>query len=307
VEGDAVDEVGVAAELQQLLPRSGVPELGGAVLAGGRDARAVRAQHGIPGRLLVGRDDQHVPHRRQGPMDGIFGLRGHDPIIDRVRGRDRLEREQQAPIRVDVEVADGRRRQLAGGRRPRVGLGGERALLRLDAEECGRAGHAERQHERTGQQQGARARWWPLALALGITSVLGPSLTNAMLAIGVAAIPVFARLVRGQVLATHGLEYVQAARSLGATPVRVVLRHALPNILAEAGLSFLGLGMQPPTPTWGSMLAVARGYLARDPWFALGPGIALCATVLAFNFLGDALRDGLDPRLRSRSATRRRR
>jgi peptide/nickel transport system permease protein len=153
-----------------------------------------------------------------------------------------------------------------------------------------------------------------LVLALAITSALGPGLANAMLAIGVTGIPVFARLVRGQTLATRGLEYVYAAHLLGASPARVVLRHVLPNILsviivqaslsmamailAEAGLSFLGLGVQPPAPTWGSMVTTARGYLQRDPWLMLAPGAALCLVVLALNLLGDALRDTLDPRLR---------
>ena len=150
-----------------------------------------------------------------------------------------------------------------------------------------------------------------LVLALAITSALGPGIANVMLAIGVTGIPVFARLVRGQTLATRGLEYVLAARLLGASPVRVVMRHVLPNIgsaivvqaslsmamaiLAEAGLSFLGLGVQPPTPTWGAMVTTARGYLQRDPWLMLAPGAALCLMILALNLLGDALRDALDP------------
>ncbi|MDP9370554.1 MAG: ABC transporter permease [Chloroflexota bacterium] len=153
-----------------------------------------------------------------------------------------------------------------------------------------------------------------LVLALGITAMLGPSLTNAMIAIGITGIPSFARLVRGQVLVIRDLEYVQAARSLGATHGRLMLRHMLPNtmspiiveasiavpaaILAEAGLSFLGLGIQPPTPSWGGMLNTARGYMQREPWLAIAPGAAIFVTVLAFNFVGDALRDVLDPRLK---------
>jgi peptide/nickel transport system permease protein len=153
-----------------------------------------------------------------------------------------------------------------------------------------------------------------LVLALAITSALGPGIVNAMLAIGVTGIPVFARLVRGQTLAIRGLEYVHAAYLLGASPARVVLRHVLPNIvstiivqaslsmamaiLAEAGLSFLGLGVQPPAPTWGSMITTARDFLQRDPWLMLAPGAALCLVVLALNLLGDALRDTLDPRVR---------
>lgn len=153
-----------------------------------------------------------------------------------------------------------------------------------------------------------------LVLALAITAMLGPSLNNAMIAIGVTGIPAFARLVRGQVLSLRDLEYVQAARSIGASHQRIVMKHILPNtmapiivqtsiaipaaILAEAGLSFLGLGIQPPTPSWGAMLNTARGYIQMTPWLAIVPGAAIFITVLAFNFLGDAVRDTLDPRLR---------
>jgi peptide/nickel transport system permease protein len=153
-----------------------------------------------------------------------------------------------------------------------------------------------------------------LVLALAITAMLGPSLNNAMIAIGVTGVPTFARLVRGQVLALRDLDYVQAARALGASHPQIVIRHILPNtlapiivqtsitipaaILAEAGLSFLGLGIQPPTPSWGAMLNTARGYIQMSPWLALAPGGAIFISVLAFNFLGDALRDTLDPRLR---------
>ena len=154
-----------------------------------------------------------------------------------------------------------------------------------------------------------------LVLALAITAMLGPSLNNAMLAIGVTGVPIFARLVRGQVLSVRELEYIQAARSLGAGDLRMLLKHVLPNvlapivvqaslamptaILAEAGLSFLGLGVQPPTPSWGAMLNTAKGYLQQDAWLAIAPGVAMFVTVLGFNFLGDAIRDALDPRLRS--------
>jgi peptide/nickel transport system permease protein len=153
-----------------------------------------------------------------------------------------------------------------------------------------------------------------LVLALAITAMLGPSLNNAMLAIGITGVPLFARLVRGQVLSVRELDYVQAARSLGAGHVRMIQRHILPNvlspvvvqaslaiptaILAEAGLSFLGLGVQPPTPSWGGMLNTAKGYLQQDAWLAVAPGFAIFVTVLGFNFLGDAIRDALDPRLR---------
>jgi peptide/nickel transport system permease protein len=153
-----------------------------------------------------------------------------------------------------------------------------------------------------------------LVLALAVTAMLGPSLRNTMIAIGVTGIPSYARLVRGQVLSIRDLEYVQAARSLGAGHGRIMLRHVLPNttapiivetsvaipaaILAEAGLSFLGLGVQPPTPSWGAMIDTAQGYMQREPWIAIAPGAAIVVTVLAFNFLGDALRDALDPRLK---------
>ena len=149
-----------------------------------------------------------------------------------------------------------------------------------------------------------------LVLALAITAMLGPSLNNAMLAIGVTGVPIFARLVRGQVLSVRELEYIQAARSLGAGDLRMLLKHVLPNvlapivvqaslamptaILAEAGLSFLGLGVQPPTPSWGAMLNTAKGYLQQDAWLAIAPGAAIFVTVLGFNFLGDAIRDALD-------------
>ncbi|CAA9547161.1 MAG: ABC transporter, permease protein 2 (cluster 5, nickel/peptides/opines) [uncultured Thermomicrobiales bacterium] len=153
-----------------------------------------------------------------------------------------------------------------------------------------------------------------LVLALAITAMLGPNLRNAMIAIGVTGIPSFARLIRGQVLVVRDLEYVQAAHSVGARHGRIMVRHVLPNtiapiivetsvaipaaILAEAGLSFLGLGIQPPMPSWGAMINTAQGYMQREPWIAIAPGAAILVAVLAFNFLGDALRDALDPRLK---------
>ena len=156
-----------------------------------------------------------------------------------------------------------------------------------------------------------------IVLALAITAMLGPSLANVMIAIGITGIPSFARLVRGQVLTTKGLEYVQAARAVGASDGRLMVRHILPNIvapiivqtsisvaaaiLAEASLSFLGLGIQPPTASGGAMLNTAKGYLTHTSWVAIAPGTAIFVTVLAFNFLGDAIRDVLDPRLRSSS------
>jgi peptide/nickel transport system permease protein len=153
-----------------------------------------------------------------------------------------------------------------------------------------------------------------LVLALAITATLGPSLTNAMVAVGIVGVPRYARVVRGQVLTVREQLFVDAARAAGCAPPRIVVRHVLPQIvpsvivlaslsvagaiLTEASLSFLGLGAQPPTPSWGSMLSRARDYLEIAPWTALAPGAAIFATVLGFNFLGDALRDALDPRLR---------
>lgn len=156
-----------------------------------------------------------------------------------------------------------------------------------------------------------------LLLAIAITSALGPNLRNAMIAIGIVAIPAYTRLTRGQVLQMRSREFVEAARSIGAGEVRVALRHILPNILnplivqaslsvafailAEASLSFLGLGVQPPAPTWGSDINHARAYLSNGFWWmSVGPGVAILLTVLAFNFLGDSLRDLLDPRTRDR-------
>ncbi len=149
-----------------------------------------------------------------------------------------------------------------------------------------------------------------LAIALAVT--LGPSLANATLAIGVSAAPGFIRLTRAQVLAVREEEYVQAARALGASDLRIIGRHVLPNsfapllvqatvsiagaIIAESTLSFLGLGVQPPTPSWGSMLNVAQGFLQQAPWMAWWPGLAIFVTVLAFNLAGDGLRDALDPK-----------
>jgi peptide/nickel transport system permease protein len=153
-----------------------------------------------------------------------------------------------------------------------------------------------------------------LVFLIAVSAALGPSLRNAMVAIGVLTTPVYARLVRGQVLQAREQEYVLAARLLGAAQARVVVRHILPNlasplivqatlasgaaILAEATLSFLGLGVQPPQPDWGSMIFTATTYLEHNPWMAIGPGVAIFLTVFSFNMFGDALRDALDPRLR---------
>ncbi len=153
-----------------------------------------------------------------------------------------------------------------------------------------------------------------LILAITITGILGPNLTNATIAIGIVYMPTFARLTRGTVLSVIQHEFVTAARALGASDSRVMLTHVLPNvtaplivqttlnlstaILAEAALSFLGLGTQPPDPSWGTMLGTGRRYMASAPWVAVFPGLAIMLAVLAFNLLGDGLRDFLDPRLR---------
>jgi len=151
-------------------------------------------------------------------------------------------------------------------------------------------------------------------LAIFIVGIRGPGLNNAMLAIGVINIPIFARLVRGSVLRVRQEEFVDAARAVGASHIRIIGRHILPNTLAPiivqatlgigaaileaAGLSFLGLGAQAPTPEWGAMLTNTREFLRDAPWAATFPGIAILLTVVGFNLLGDGLRDALDPRLR---------
>jgi len=153
-----------------------------------------------------------------------------------------------------------------------------------------------------------------LVLAILISGLLGPSRTNAMLAIGIVYAPVFARLARGTSLSVLSLPYVEAARSIGVTRGRIILRYLLPNIagsmivlasvhlssaiLTEAGLSFLGLGTQPPEPSWGGMLSDSRTYMELAPWLAVFPGLAIMLVVLGFNFVGDGLRDWLDPRQR---------
>jgi peptide/nickel transport system permease protein len=155
----------------------------------------------------------------------------------------------------------------------------------------------------------------PLILAIAITAVLGPSLTNVMPAIGLVYAPTFARVARGPTLAVVQRPYIEAARAMGAPGPRIVVRHVLPNvaapilvqatvslstaILTEAALSFLGLGTQPPTPSWGLMLSAARQYMLIDPWVAVLPGSAIALTVLGFNLLGDGLRDILDPQMRA--------
>jgi len=151
-----------------------------------------------------------------------------------------------------------------------------------------------------------------LILAIALAAFLGPNLTNAMIAIGISAMPAFVRLTRAQTLATKVEDYVEAAKAVGNPHRRIVLRHILPNILApimvqatlaiaaaiiaEASLSFLGLGQQPPAPSWGSMLNTAKNFLSQAPWMAWWPGAAIFVVVLSFNLLGDGLRDALDPK-----------
>jgi peptide/nickel transport system permease protein len=151
-----------------------------------------------------------------------------------------------------------------------------------------------------------------LITAIALAAFLGPSLTNAMIAIGLSAMPVFVRLTRGQVLSVKTEEYVEGARSIGLRSFSIITRYILPNvfapilvqatltiataIIAEASLSFLGLGQQPPAPSWGSMLNVAKNFLSQAPWMAMWPGIAIFLVVIGFNLLGDGLRDALDPR-----------
>lgn len=155
-----------------------------------------------------------------------------------------------------------------------------------------------------------------LILALAIVVILGQGITQLMLAIGITSIPVYARLVRGQVLSLKTRDYVSAALSMGANTPRILLRHILPNttapiivqgslgiafaILSEAGLSFLGLGVKPPTPAWGGMLQKAIPHIYRAPYLSIFPGLAIFVTVLSLNIVGDALRDTLDPRLRGK-------
>jgi peptide/nickel transport system permease protein len=153
-----------------------------------------------------------------------------------------------------------------------------------------------------------------LILAIALAAFLGPSLTNAMIAIGISATPIFVRLTRAQVLQVKVEDYVEAARAIGNSHLRIALRHILPNIvpplivqatlaiaaavIAEAALSFLGLGQQPPAPSWGSMLNTAKNYIDNAPWMAIWPGLSIFFLVLSFNLLGDGLRDAFDPRQR---------
>ncbi|WP_342364216.1 ABC transporter permease [Terrarubrum flagellatum] len=151
-----------------------------------------------------------------------------------------------------------------------------------------------------------------LVLAIALAAFLGPSLQNAMIAIGVSAVPIFVRLARGQTLAVREEDYISAAISLGVSHPKIMASHVLPNILppivvqatlttaiavlAEASLAFLGLGQAPPDPSWGSMLDAARQFLVEAPWMAIWPGLAIVVVVIGFNMLGDALNDVLNPR-----------
>jgi ABC-type dipeptide/oligopeptide/nickel transport system permease subunit len=151
-----------------------------------------------------------------------------------------------------------------------------------------------------------------LILALAMAAVLGGGFFNAMVAIGIGFLPTFIRVTRAQVLAIKNLEYIEAARSIGATDTRIIFRHIFPNItatlivqttlamataiIAEAGLSYIGLGASPEQPSWGSMLHNAQSYLSTQPWLVVWPGLAISAVVLGFNLLGDGLRQALDPK-----------
>lgn len=153
-----------------------------------------------------------------------------------------------------------------------------------------------------------------IVLAISIASALGPGLTNAMIAVAISSIPNFARVVRASTLTIKDQEYIEAAQCIGAKNFRIIMRHVFPNVLAPiivqatlgvgtaiilaASLSFLGLGVQPPTPEWGSMLSAARTYMRDYPYMVIFPGLAIMVTVLALNLFGDGLRDALDPKLK---------
>ena len=151
-------------------------------------------------------------------------------------------------------------------------------------------------------------------LAISIAAALGPGLLNLMIAVGISSTPAYARVMRGSVLSVKGQEFVEAARAVGSNDRRIILRHIVPNcmapiivqstlgvasaILATAGLSFIGLGIQPPIPEWGAMLSGARAYIRDYAYMTFFPGFAIMLTILALNFLGDGLRDALDPKLK---------
>lgn len=151
-----------------------------------------------------------------------------------------------------------------------------------------------------------------LILAIAFAAVLGPSLTNAMIAIGLSAVPIFVRLARGQAITVKAEDYIEGARAVGVRDSRILVRHLAPNtlppilvqstlfmaqaIILEASLSFLGLGQQPPQASWGSMLNTAKNFMEQAPWMSISPGLAICLVVVGFNLLGDGLRDALDPK-----------
>ncbi|MGL4810778.1 MAG: ABC transporter permease, partial [Beijerinckiaceae bacterium] len=151
-----------------------------------------------------------------------------------------------------------------------------------------------------------------LILAIAFAAVLGPSLTNAMIAIGLSAVPIFVRLARGQALTVRAEDYIEGARAIGISDRAILVRHLAPNtmppilvqatlfmaqaIILEASLSFLGLGQQPPAASWGSMLNTAKNFMEQAPWMSIFPGIAICLVVIGFNLVGDGLRDALDPK-----------
>ena len=153
-----------------------------------------------------------------------------------------------------------------------------------------------------------------IILAIGITTILGPSITNLMIAVGIVYVPQYARLARSSVLSVKENEYIEAARAIGVSTPAILARHLLPNILAPllvqatlgvataeleaAGLSYLGLGARPPAPEWGAMLNDARDYWSSAPWALIFPGLSITTLVLGFNLLGDGLRDALDPKTR---------
>jgi peptide/nickel transport system permease protein len=155
-----------------------------------------------------------------------------------------------------------------------------------------------------------------ILLAIAVLAALGKGIENAMIAIGIVYIPIFARIARSAVLTIREEEFIEAARSCGASDARILLKHILPNamaplivettlslafaILAEAALSFFGLSVQPPDPSWGRMLSEGRGFFRQAPWMAIFPGLAIMFTVMGFNFLGDGLRDAMDPNLRGK-------
>lgn len=154
-----------------------------------------------------------------------------------------------------------------------------------------------------------------ILLAIAIVAALGPSLANLMIAVGISSIPQYARIVRASVLSIRGQEFIEAAKAVGSSDLRIIFRHIIPNslapiivqatigvaiaILTAAGLSFIGLGIQPPVPEWGAMLSGGRNYIRDYPHMTLYPGLAIMITIFALNLLGDGLRDALDPKLKN--------